>query len=176
MRFSSGFFGSLLTGSGNWEINLDHQELRIQKGGKRTISISYTSISLVNITPGLVWANVRIQSSNQLFEIDGITNDDASLLKSALTKQVSESLLQILKENSQAVRMLVDALEALLILPKYLAHRDVTQWFARHESSRNESVKAALSVLRNPYAPTNMLAPDLRAGMGKVARHFLRQF
>lgn len=168
MRFSSGFFGSLLTGSGNWEINLDHQELRIQKGGKRTISISYTSISLVNITPGLVWANVRIQSSNQLFEIDGITNDDASLLKSALTKQVSESLLQILKENSQAVRMLVDALEALLILPKYLAHRDVTQWFARHESSRNESVKAALSVLRNPYAPTNMLAPDLRAGMAKL--------
>lgn len=170
MRFSSSFFGSLLTGSGSWEINLDHQELRIQKVGKREISISYPSVSLVNITPGLVWANVRIQSSNQLFETDGITNDDASLLKSALTKQVSESLLQILKENSQAVRMLVDALEALLILPKYLAHRDVTQWFAGHESSRNESVnvKAALSVLSNPYAPTNMLAPDLRTGMAKL--------
>jgi DNA helicase-4 len=167
MHFSASYFGSILTGSGRWEINLDTQELHFRSGGKSAISIDYPSVSSVNVTPGVIWANVKIRSSEQLVELDGITNNDANLLKSTLTNCVTDSLLQLLNKNRHAIRRLVDALEEFLCLPKYLAHRDITQWFARHESSHDQSVKAALSVLHHPYAPKT-LDHELDSGMAKL--------
>lgn len=168
MRFSPGFFGSLLTRSGSWNINFDKQGLLVRAGGKRASRISYPAVTSVNVMPGLLWANIKIQSTEQVFDLDGLTNDEADLLKATLSKFVSDSLFQILNRNSNAMRTLVGAMEDFLNLPKYLAHRDTTQWFVSHDLSRNESVKAALSALRHPYATTNMLAPELRAGMAKL--------
>jgi len=168
MQFSPGFFGSIITGSGSWGINLDKQELFFRVGSKRAVRIDYPSITSVTVKPGMVWANVKIWSSGQFVEFDGITNDAANVLKNNLVGRVTDSLLQLLNKNRQSVSMLADSLDEFLCLPKYLAHRDITQWFARHESGLNQSVKATLSRLRHPYAPTNFLAPEVRAGMEKL--------
>ncbi|MDO8990060.1 MAG: UvrD-helicase domain-containing protein [Sideroxyarcus sp.] len=168
MQFSTGFFGSLLTGSGRWKVNLDHQELSIQHGGSLTRRIFYPSVTSVTLTRGAIWSKVRIRSSDLEIELGGITNSHARLFKGNLIERVSDSLLDILNRNAPAVRTLAESLDVFLNLPKYLAHRDVTQWFARHESSHDESVKTTLGVLHHPFAPMNKLSPELRTGMTQL--------
>lgn len=168
MRFSPSFFGTLFTGSGSWEVNLDYQDLTIQREDSLTSRIYYTSITSVTVTRGVIWSRVGIRSSDLVIELGGITNSQASLFRGKLIEQVTNSLLEILNKNAPAVRTLAESLHVFLNLPKYLAHRDVTQWFAHHESSHDESVKTALAVLHHPFAPTNGLSLELRTGMAKL--------
>lgn len=168
MRFSPSLFGALFTGSGNWEVNLDNQELTIQIGDDLASRIYYPSVTSVTVTRGVIWSKVRIRSSDLEIELGGIANSHASFFKSDLIEHVAEWLLKFLNENAPAVRTLAESLDVFLNLPKYLAHRDVTQWFACHESSRDVSVKTALSVLGHPFAPMNRLSPELRTCMTKL--------
>jgi DNA helicase IV len=168
MRFSPGLFGALLTGSGNWEVNLDNQDVTIQRGSDLTNRVLYPSVISVTVTRGVIWSKVRIRSSDLEIELGGIANSQATRFREELTERVANSLLNILNMNAPAVRTLADSLEVFLNSPKYLAHRDVVQWFACHEASRDESVKAALAVLHHPFAPMNRLSPELRTGITKL--------
>jgi DNA helicase-4 len=167
MRFSSGFFGGLLTGAGEWEIKLGKPGVTLTKGGKST-KVDYLSISAVQVTPGFLWSNIRLRSSKSDFSFDGISNDEALLLKVALEKRVTEVLSQILKNNRHAVRIMVEAMDELLNMPKYLAHRDITRWIASQEAGSNEALKATLLALRHPYAAKDALPLDLREGATKL--------
>jgi DNA helicase-4 len=168
MRFSPGFFGSLLTGSGDWEINLDNQDIRIRAGGTPATKIDYPSVNAVSVTPGVVWSKIHIQSGAYSFNLDGIANEDARLLKNHLEKRVAERLSQILNKNHSAVRTLVSAIEEFLKLPQYLAHRDITQWINRQESKHSNSVKETLSTLRHPYALKDAISSELLDGATKL--------
>lgn len=167
MRFSPGFFGGLLTGAGEWEINLGKLGITLTKGGHST-KVDYTSISCVQVTPGIVWSVIHLQSSESDFIVDGITNDDAKLLKATLEKRVAEVLSQILKSNRHAVRIMVEAMNDLLNMPQFLAHRDITRWIERQEAGSSEAIKSSLSALRHPYAPKDALPLDLREGATKL--------
>lgn len=172
MRFSPSFFGTLLTGSGSWEVNLDNQDLTIQRGESPTRRISYPSVISVAITRGAIWSKVRIRSSDLEIELSGITSGQASLFKGKLIERVTNSLLKILIENAPATRTFAESLDVLMNSPKYLAHRDVTQWLTHHESSQDESVKAVLAILRHPFSPISRLSPELRAGLAQLLNVF----
>ncbi len=168
MRLSPGFFGVLFTGSGTWEVNLDNLDLTIQRGDSLTSRIYYPSVTSVTVTRGVFWSTVRIRSSDLDIELGGMTNSLARLFNENLIAHVANSLLGILHENTPAVRSLAESLDVFLNLPKYLAHRDVTQWFACHESSHDASVRAALAVLGHPFVPMNRLSPELRTCLTKL--------
>lgn len=167
MRFSSGFFGGMLTGAGDWEINLGKRGITLNKGAKST-KLDYLTISAVQVAPGVVWSNIRLRSSKGDFSFDGISNHQAQLLKEALEKRVSEVLSRILKNNQHLVRGLVDAMTEFLSLPKYLAHRDVAKWIAHQENGSDEGLKATLSALQHPYAAKGVIPVDLRDGATKL--------
>lgn len=167
MRFSSGFFGGLLTGAGEWEINLGKSGVTVAKGGRPTTT-DYLSISAVQVTPGVVWSSVRLRSFEGDFSLDGITNDEAQLLKVTLEKRVTEVLSQILKNNRHAVRIMVDAMNEFLGMPQYLAHRDIARWVERQRAGSSEAIKSTLTALKHPYAGKDALPLDLREGATKL--------
>lgn len=165
MRFSSSFLGSILTGSGYWEIILSKQDLLVRAKGMHATKIDYSSIIAVNVSSGIIWAQVHIQCRTHSFSLDGIINYDAAVLKRILPKLITESLSLTLKENHLAVRALVNGMEKLLSSVRYLSNRDITHWIGRHESSDSESIKKTLSVLRHPYAPKDEFSSEFQAGI-----------
>lgn len=169
MRFTPGFFGSLLTGAGKWEIRLDKSDLCICSNGSHESKIDYPSIIEVGVTPGLVWADVKLRASGQSFDFGGIANNDANLLKETLDRQITRSLSRKLDENAQSVHWLVRDMDEFLALPKYLAQRDIAQWTHRIESKETgEPTQTVLSVLRHPYANLDLLPPEMQAGAGML--------
>lgn len=167
MQFSSGFFGGLLTGSGKWAIHLGKPGISLNKGHETT-KVDYLSIYSVQVAPGVIWSNIRLQSLDGSFSFDGISNDQAQLLKVMLEKRVSEVLSQILQSNRHAVSSMVEAIDEFLQLPQFLAHRDLTQWIARQEAGSSEAIKSTLSALRHPYAFKDALPYELREGATKL--------
>jgi len=166
MHFSPGFFGSILTSSGKWGINLDQEGLVIQRRDIGASIIDYESVKLVSVTQGVIWATVTIQHSEGLLALRGISNRHANLLKTTLIEQVSNSLLQILKGYEHSILSLDSVLEEFLNLPYYLAHRDISKWLVRQESNHSESAKAALSILHHSYTPK--LSPEMQMIVSKL--------
>ena len=74
MFFSSGFFGSLLTGSGKWNANLAAKAFEFVPAGGKKKTIPYESIHGVRSTPGVMWSEVTIESSKGSVKFDGIGN------------------------------------------------------------------------------------------------------
>jgi DNA helicase-4 len=156
MQFSPGFLGSFFTGAGNWNITLDDRSLVIQSKSRQS-RIEYPSVTSIAVHPGLIWSRVKIYTSGHSFQISGITNNGGRLLKRALEGRISDSLVNLLNEHSQAVRILASSLEEFLSWPKYLSNHDIRKWFARHEWRLDQSVKTILDVLSSEYLPIEIL-------------------
>lgn len=165
MRFSPSYFGSLLTGSGQWSVELDRQEFRFRTNDQNTTAIDYSSIIGVTLTTGLIWSKITIKSHTQTFVLKGVADYDAKVLKRSLTKLITEELSKVLKDHHITVCRIIDSMQRFLKLQRYLSHRDISQWIGNFESDGNESIKKTLAVLRHPYAPKSEFSSELQKGI-----------
>lgn len=114
MYFSSGFFGSLLTGSGKWSASLSAKGFEFSKGGERKQAIPYESICGLRSVPGVMWSEIAIESSKGSVRFDGIGNTDANLLMFHLQSKVADSLLKMIEPHRQPIANLSRSFKMLL--------------------------------------------------------------
>jgi DNA helicase IV len=168
MRFAPSYLGSLFTDSGQWFVELDRHELRISTNEHAAIKIDYPSIIGVTLTSGLIWSKVTIKCQSQLFVLKGIAAYDAKSLQRSLTKLIKAELASTFKDYHLSVSRLIDSMQRLLNLHRYLSHRDISQWIKSHDSDKNESIKKTLTVLRHPFSPKNELSSGLQKGINDL--------
>lgn len=162
VAFSSGFFGSLLTGSGRWTVTLAATTLDFVKPGQPRISLRYDSIHEHRRKPGVVWSGLTIASSQGEMRLDGIGNREAHELEWALGAKVAEALLAAIEPHRTAIASLSASFKTFLTRSHYLASRDISGWLDTQEPRRGEPARAIINVMRNPLFPAHRVDGNLR--------------
>lgn len=163
MIFSSGFFGSLLTGSGKWSAILTATAFDFTKAGQRRVSIAYDSINSLECSPGVMWSEISIGSKSGLIRFDGIGNADAQALKRELGVKVADALLASIEPHRKPIANLSHSFKMLLTKPHYLANRDIVTWVEKQESKIGDPARAILNAARNPLFPSHRIEGNLKA-------------
>jgi DNA helicase IV len=163
MHFSSGLFGSLLTGSGKWTVNLTAKAFEFARAGERKKVIPYESIHSLDFTQGVVWSEVAIDSARGAIRFDGIGNRDAQRLIGHLEARVSDALLKLIEPHRQSVANLSRSFKMLLARPRFLANRDISTWVNKQEAKNGAPARAILNAARNPLFPAHRLEGNLQA-------------
>lgn len=163
MRFSSGFFGALLTGSGEWDAALTADAFEFGQQGHEHVRVFYDSIYALKCTPGVVWSEIIIESSQRSLRFDGIGNAEGVALVAALKSRVAEALLEAVEPHKKAITNLALSFKTLFNRPHYLAHSDITDWVTRQEEKIGEPARAVMQAARNPLFPEHRLQGNLKA-------------
>lgn len=164
MHFSSGFFGSLLTGSEKWTVNLTAKAFEFVRLGvrKKTI-IPYETIHSLESIQGVMWSEVMIDSVRGVIRFDGIGNGDAQRLIGQLKTRVSGALLKSIEPHRRPIANLLRSFKLLLERPRYLANRDISTWVEKQEAKVGVPARAILNAVRNPLFPAHLLEGNLKA-------------
>lgn len=163
MIFSSGFFGSLLTGSGKWSAILAATAFDFTKAGQGRVSIPFDSINALACSPGVVWSEISIGSKSGSIRFDGIRNADAQTLTRQLGIKVADALLASIEPHCDRIADLYRLFKLLLAKPHYLANRAIVTWVEEQESKFGNPAKAILDIARNPLFPSHRIEGNLKA-------------
>lgn len=163
MHFSSGLFGSLLTGSGKWTVNLTARAFEFTRAGERKKVVPYESIHSLESVQGLVWSEVAVDSVRGTIRFDGIGNGDARILIGQLEAKVSDALLKSIEPHRLSIANLSRSFKMLLSRPRYLANQDISIWVEKQEAKSGAPARAILNALRNPFFPVHRLEGNLQA-------------
>lgn len=163
MYFFSGFFGSLLTGSGKWSVNLTAKAFEFVRLGERKKIIPYESIHSLKSMQGVMWSEVVIDSVRGSIRFDGIGNGDAQRLIGQLELRVSGALLKSIEPHRRPIANLSRSFKKILERPRYLANRDVSTWVEKQEARIGAPARAVLNAVRNPLFPAHLLEGNLKA-------------
>lgn len=162
MFFSSGFFGSLLTGSGKWNATLAAKAFEFFPAGGMKKTIPYGSIYSVRSNPGVMWSEVTIESSKGSVNFDGIGNSQAALLTGLLRNHVADDLLSAVNPHRKSISNLSRSFKMLLGKERYLSNFDITTWAGKQETKIGEPARAVLAAVRNPLFPSSRLEGNLQ--------------
>ncbi|MDP2248430.1 MAG: UvrD-helicase domain-containing protein, partial [Nitrosomonadales bacterium] len=163
--YSSGIFGSLLTGGGNWKVYLKKATLVIRIESNKPTIFNYPQITAIERKTGVIWSELIISTKKQSFVLKGIVNNDAYQLESELERKISDALAILLKSYNRTLGTLVKAITQLLGSPVYISNYDIRSWINDQQSHSNQEINSLFSALVHPYAPTDIFSPKLQEGL-----------
>lgn len=160
--FSSGFFGALLTKSNKWTAIISTKTFNLMEEGKKKVSIPYESINAIVCKPGVVWAEIEINSQLGVRRLDGIGNSEARTLVNKLGLEVEDALLKSIDPCRKSIANFSRSLRMLFARNIYVANRDIIDWVKKQESKSSDIACAVFNSVRNPLFPSHRIEGNLK--------------
>ncbi|MRR56629.1 MAG: hypothetical protein EG824_00200 [Deltaproteobacteria bacterium] len=133
MKYAPGFWGSLLGGGSDWELKTGSStaqgHLALAHSGKK-YRVRLEDVLGVEVTPGLIWADITLHTAKKPLVISGVKNDVADQIETDIVDQVQEHLCGLLNQGAASVKEPERALKALLKQDRYLSDHDIRSFIS----------------------------------------------
>lgn len=150
-KFSPGFFGTLLSNSGRWQLELAKDRITFSQYNNHRINIKYEDISKYDLSIGSVWSTITINSNSSTISFDGITNENANHLLSLFKSNILTILTRSFEEYEQQILNSAKSYKYLLNKDSYISNSDLCKWNEDLQMKLGKDYGKIIKLIKNNF-------------------------
>jgi DNA helicase-4 len=162
MRLKSSLAATLFGRNSGTQIDLVGDRILVSDR-LESLRVPLKAVQEVSVIREGVWTDVKLETADKSWVVPGISGSSAKGFREQVIRKISTDGMAALKAIEP--RLLMDAIDALLVRDRYLARHDVREW-SREIGAQNPAVAVAIEFLRHPLFSKHITTKDVpQAGL-----------